>query len=193
MYNSQSILNLRSKLRRELLAYYFANPKANPHLRELARLLSVDPANLSRELATLEREGLLTSTTQGRQKYFCLNRAYPLFEECRGIVFKTVGLVGYLRDALMQVEGITEAYLYGSFARNQADALSDIDVLIIGEPDAEELESTIGKLERRLHREIKYTLFDPKEFRARRAKNDSFLLDVLRQKKIALFPLDEKA
>lgn len=180
------MLNFRSELRQKLLGYYFTNPKANHYLRELADLLGVDPANLSRELRRLEREGLFVSQHRGLQKYFRLHPKYPLYEEVRRIVFKTVGVLGQLRGALQKVGGVTEAYLYGSFARNQQDASSDIDVLLIGRPKAEELETTIQKLERQLGREINYIVLGPKEFRTRRARQDAFLEDIWRHKKISL-------
>jgi predicted transcriptional regulator with HTH domain len=103
------MLYLRSQLRRKPLAYCFTNPAGEHYLRELAELLKVDPANLSRELRTLERERLFASRTRGRQKYFRLNRRYPLYEEMRRIVFKTIGVAGQLRDVLSSTGGITEA------------------------------------------------------------------------------------
>lgn len=178
--------NLRSKLRRELFAYYFTNPGAGHHLRELAGLLDADPGNLSRELSRLENQGLFSSERRGRQKYFYLNRRYPLYEELRRIVFKTVGAVGKLRDELEQIRGIREAHLYGSFARDQQDAASDIDLLIIGKPNAEELEEIVRKLERRLHRELNYTVMSPEEFKARRAAKDAFLADIWKHARISL-------
>ncbi len=180
------MLDLRSKLRQKLLGYYFTNPSASHYLRELAELLEGDPANLSRELRRLEREGVFVSEKRGKQKYFRLNRDYPLYQEVRRIVFKTVGAVGQLRNALQQVTGIGEAYLYGSFAKNQQDAASDIDILVIGKPKAEELEGAIRKLERQLGREINYTLLSPEEFKTRRVDKDAFLEDVWRGKKISL-------
>jgi len=44
--------------RQQLLAYYFTNPTARHHLRDLAERLSIDPSNLSKELGRLERDGL---------------------------------------------------------------------------------------------------------------------------------------
>jgi DNA-binding transcriptional ArsR family regulator len=74
------MLDMRSKARQKLLAYYFTNPTTRHHLRDLAERLSVDPSNLSKELSRLEREGLFRSEVSGRQKYFQLNREYPLFK-----------------------------------------------------------------------------------------------------------------
>jgi len=180
------MINLRSKLRRKLFVHFFTNPEANHYGRELARLLDVDPKNLSSELARLETEGLFASEVRGQQKYFRLNRNHPLYEEFRRIVFKTIGVVGQLRSTLAHMQGVEEAYLYGSFARNQEDAESDIDVLIVGEPNAEKLEEVIRKLERQLGREINYTLMGPKEFKTRQKKKDAFLADIWRHKKINL-------
>ena len=180
------MINLRSKLRQGLLGYYFTNPATSHYLRELAGLLDEDPANLSRELARLESQGLFVSEKRGLQKYFRLNRNYPLYEEVRRIVLKTVGAVGQLRNSLKNIPGIQRAYLYGSFAENRQDALSDIDLLVIGNPEAEELEEAVRKIERQLCREVNYTLFSPEEFRARRAERDAFLRDVWRRKTISL-------
>jgi len=76
--------------------------------------------------------GLFWSEVSGRQKYFQLNRAYPLFDEVRKIVAKTIGAAPVIAQSLKRIDGIDEAYLYGSFARNQQGAASDIDVLMIG-------------------------------------------------------------
>src|SRR6202171_1592752 len=157
------MLDLRSKARQRLLAYYFTNPAARLHLRDLAERLSIDPSNLSKELGRLEREGLFRSEVSGRQKYFQLNRDYPLFDEVRSIVAKTIGAVPLITQSLKKVEGIEGAYLYGSFARNQQDAASDIDVLVIGVPREEVLAEIVRKLERRLRREVNYTVLTPKE------------------------------
>src|SRR5579863_2398261 len=142
------MLELRSKARRKLLAYYFTDPAARHHLRDLAQRLKVDPSNLSKELGRLEREGLFRSEMSGRQKYFQLNRAYPLFKEVRGIVAKTIGAVPLIAGSLKKINGIDEAYLHGSFARGQQDAADDIDVLVIGTPRGRVLAKVVRILER---------------------------------------------
>jgi predicted nucleotidyltransferase len=180
------MLDLRSKARQRLLVYYFTNPKARHHLRDLAERLSIDPSNLSKELGRLEREGLFRSEESGRQKYFQLNREYPLFREVRSIVAKTIGAVPLITQSLKTIKGISEAYLYGSFARNQQDAASDIDVLVIGSPHEEVLVEAVGMLERRLGREINYTVLTPKEFESRRARKDAFLESVWPNKRVQL-------
>jgi len=187
------MLDLRSKARQRLLAYYFTNPAARLHLRGLADRLSIDPSNLSRELRRLEREGLFRSEVIGRQKYFQLSREYPLFDEVRSILVKTIGAAPLIAQSLRKLEGIGEAYLYGSFARNQQDAASDIDVLVIGVPRSEALAEAVRKLERRLGREINYTVLTRKEFDSRRTRKDVFFENIWQNKRVSLIAPNEKA
>jgi predicted nucleotidyltransferase len=184
--DSYYMFDLRSKARQRLLAYYFTNPTARHHLRDLAERLDIDASNLSKELRRLETEGLFRSDVNGRQKYFQLNRKYALFDEVRGIVTKTIGAAPLIAQSLRKIEGLSEAYLYGSFARNQQDASSDIDVLLIGDPRQEILAEAVRNLERHLGREINYTILTPIEFEARRAQKDAFLENVWQNKRVAL-------
>jgi predicted nucleotidyltransferase len=180
------MLDLRSKARQRLFSYYFTNPTARHHLRDLAGRLGIDPSNLSKDLGRLEREGLFRSEVSGRQKYFQLNREYPLFGEVRSIVAKTIGAVPLITQSLKKIEGVEEAYLYGSFARNQQDATSDIDVLVVGKPKGEALAEAMQRLERQLGREINYTILTRKELDVRRARKDPFLENVWHNKRISL-------
>jgi predicted transcriptional regulator len=86
------MINLRSGLHRSLLGYYFANPEAEHYLRELSRLLSHDVANLSRELNRLTRNGIFIASLRGRQKFFRLNRAHPLFRKFHDLVLEMIDL-----------------------------------------------------------------------------------------------------
>jgi predicted nucleotidyltransferase len=180
------MLDFRSKARRRLLAYYFTNPASRLHLRDLAGRLDIDASNLSKELQRLEREGLFRAEVSGRQKYFQLDRKYPLFAEVRSIVAKTIGAVPHVAQSLKKMEGIEEAYLYGSFARNQLDTSSDIDILVIGNPDGAGLAEAMRKLGRQFGRDINYTVLTRKEFAARRARKDAFLENVWHNQRVTL-------
>src|ERR1700689_1207747 len=129
------MIALRSALRRKLLAFFYSNREARLHVRELARVLEADSTNLSRELARLEREGLLQSEVEGRQRYYCLNRHYPYLKPLFAMLQGSIGIQPALKRALEAVPDIQSAWLYGSFAKDEADAASDIDLLIVGLPD----------------------------------------------------------
>jgi predicted nucleotidyltransferase len=83
--------------------------------------------------------------------------------------------------------------LYGSFARNQQDTVSDIDVLVIGSPRSDTLAEAVRKLERQLGRDLNYTVLTRKEFVSRRHRKDAFLEDVWHNRRVSLVTADEKA
>jgi predicted nucleotidyltransferase len=139
----------------------------------------------------LEREGLFRAEVSGRQKYFQLNRKYPLYREVRSIIAKTIGAAPLIAQSVKSIEGIEEAYLYGSFARNQQDAASDIDVLVIGKPRGETLAEVMGKLERQLGRDVNYTVLSRDEFESRRARKDAFLENFWHNKRVSLMATQE--
>ncbi len=178
------MLSLRSDLRRKLLAYFYVNRSARAYVRQLARTLAVDPTNLSRELAQLEREGLLRSEVEGRQRYYSINSQYPYLKAVFTLLEGTVGLVPTLRSSLRRVAGIEHAYVYGSFAKNEADTASDIDLLVVGKPDGAGLAEEVAKAEKVLNREISYTVLKPRELERKLAAGDPFLTDVWRGKRI---------
>jgi predicted nucleotidyltransferase len=180
------MISLRSAARRQLLVYFFMNPRARHHVRELATTLGLDASNLSKELRRLEHEGLFRSETSGRQKYVELNRDYALLNEIRAIVMKTAGAVPSLAGALETVPGIEAAWLYGSFASGRQDSLSDVDVLIVGVPRAQALAESVRRVERKLGREVNYIVLTREELKRRREEKDPFLEEVWRHKRIAL-------
>ena len=102
------------------------------------------------------------------------------------IVTKTIGATHLITQTLKRIEAIDEAYLYGSFASNQQDAASDIDVLVIGSPREEVLAQAMQRLERQLGREINYTVLTPKESELRRSQKDAFLENVWQNKRVSL-------
>jgi predicted nucleotidyltransferase len=180
------MLSLRSELRRKLLAYFYANRSARVYVRQLASALDVDSTNLSRELARLEREGLLHSEIEGKQRYYGINQQYPYLKAVLSLLQGTVGIVPTLKSVLHHVPGIDKAYLYGSFAKNEADASSDIDLLIIGQPDANDLVKEISRLEKSINREVSYTVLKSQELKRKLAAHDPFLTDVWQGKRIEL-------
>ena len=139
------MISLRSDLRRRLLTYFYVNRSARPYVRQLAGELSVDSTNLSRELARLEREGLLRSEIEGRQRYYSINPTYPYLKPVFALLQGSIGIPPMLKEALKRVSGIQAASIYGSVAKDEADARSDIDVLIVGQPDQAQLAAQIRR------------------------------------------------
>ncbi|KKQ67778.1 MAG: polymerase beta domain protein region protein [Candidatus Peregrinibacteria bacterium GW2011_GWF2_38_29] len=87
----------KSKLTQSLFTYFFLNPEKELYLRELARTLSCDAANLDKTLKKLEKEGLFKSEFHGKQKYYSLNTSFPLYDEYKKIIEKSFGVQKFFR------------------------------------------------------------------------------------------------
>lgn len=179
------VLSLRSKVTRRVLADLFLRQEGSFYVNELARRLSLDSGNLTRKLRELESLGLLKSDSRGRERYYSLNKNYPLINEYRKIILKTVGVEASLRHLLSQVAGVKKAYIYGSYAKDSMNAASDIDLLVVGEHRILDLQKRIAGLQTQLSREINMTSLSIKEYEAKK-KSDPFIRSIENNRKIRL-------
>jgi predicted nucleotidyltransferase len=134
----------------------------------------------------MEGAGLLSSRRLGRLKLYKLNVSNPLYPELAGIVKKTVGLEDLVRGRLAGLDGVEAACIYGSFARGEERAGSDVDVLVIGRVDEKQLIGAVKDLEKQLQREINYSLYAKDEWAKKRDSRDSFVVEVLKRPRLAL-------
>ena len=180
------MISLRSKVAVKILNYFFINPEACHYINELARILGLDPKNTNTKLKELEKAGFLKSEFSGKQRYFCLSKEFPLFEEYKNIVLKTAGVESELRKILLKVPKIKEAYLFGSYAKGRMDEMSDIDLLVVGDHSVLTLQKEINKIQKEAGREINAISFSEKEFEQKKETNNSFLKKVFSEKYIKL-------
>ncbi len=78
------------------------------------------------------------------------------------------------------------AFIYGSYAKAKENYLSDIDIIIIGAPNEDELVKKLDKLEEKLQRDINYKLYTLNEFKKDVRESEPFVLEVLKDKKIMI-------
>ena len=176
----------KSKARTAIFQLYFANTESSYYLRELERIFDVPVSILRKELMRLRAEGVFLSEKKGNLLYYRLNTSFPLFEELKSIVRKTIGVEGLLRDAVTAIDGVDTAFMYGSFAKGKEKALSDVDLCIVGHIDEDQLIDKINTIEKSINREINYTLFSPEELEKRISDKDGFILDLIDGIKIML-------
>ena len=172
------MISLRSSITQKLLNYFFINPDEERYVNDLARKLKVDPKNLSNKLKELEKEGLFCSENKGQEKYYRLNTKFPLFNEYKSIVLKTVGIEFILKEALGKIRGVKEAYLFGSYAKNNMDSGSDIDLLVIGSQSALEVQKITLGIMNDIGREVNVIDMDCAEFEERKKKDDFFIKEI---------------
>lgn len=177
---------ITSKSRVKILTWFVSHPGGRFHYRQLIKTLDLSAPSVRKELKRLEDAGLLMSVREANVRFYSVNQEHFLYPEIKSIVFKTVGVADFLRQALQEIGDIEAAFIYGSVAKNVEDAKSDIDVMVIGDVDVDKLHETVAKAEESLGREVNPTVFDRKEWRKRIASKQSFVTDVLRNPKIFL-------
>jgi predicted nucleotidyltransferase len=179
---------LFGKGRGAILALLYGHPDQSFYYRQITRQLNaVSAGTLQRELDTLSRLGLIERSTVGKQVFYRANRNHPVFPELRALVTKTVGAVEVLRSALVPLaDRITLAFIYGSMARQDEKAESDIDLLIVGQVTLEELLTRVGDLETSLGRAVNPTVYSVAEFKTKLAGGNHFLNSVARGDKVFL-------
>lgn len=180
-------------VRQRVLALLFASPHRSFYANELITLARSGKGAVQRELASLLAAGLVTVREQGNQKHYQANAASPVFAELRGLVLKTVGLADVLRAALAPLAAqIAAAFVYGSVARHEDTAASDVDVLVISDSlGYAELFGALESAAQVLGRAINPTLYTHDELARRRAQDNAFVTRVLAQPRIWLLGDEE--
>jgi predicted nucleotidyltransferase len=172
------------KTRRGILAATYGQPQRWWYLSELAQQLNTTPSSLQRELQSLVSICILRQRRDGRRTYFQAETESPIFDELCGIITKTLGIAEALRDALSKFgDSVACAFLYGSVARRQEHALSDVDLMVIGSVGLSELSPPLRALEKKFGREINATCYSPEEFRNKVEAENHFVMNVLRSDK----------
>jgi predicted nucleotidyltransferase len=175
---------LLTKTQAELLKLFLTNPDRSFYMQEIGRILGKKPGIFQRTLNNMVLEGILISEYRANARYFKANKDYPLYNELKSIVFKTVGVQGGIKDILEEIGNVKFAFIYGSYAKARETYLSDIDIAIIGNPDEDRLVKELDRLEGKLQREINYKLYTLKEFKKEIKENEPFVLEILRDKKV---------
>lgn len=155
------------------------------HVRELARLTGTTPGTLHKELARLAETGLLLREKQGNQVRYRANRDCPVFAELAGLFRKTSGVVGVLADALRTLSPAPElALVFGSIARGDENARSDVDLLVIGDCSFGDAVKALHPVQEQLQREINPVIYSAAEFVRRIADKDAFIGKLLADPKL---------
>ena len=171
-------------VRGEILAATLTQPDKWWYLSELAQFLRTTPSSLQRDLKALVDGGILQQRREGTRVYFKADTRSPVFADVRGLVEKTAGLLPTLKRLLEQFDTrVDVAFVYGSIARGEEHATSDVDLLVIGTVGLAELAPALRKVEEHLGREVNVTSYSQAEFRTKVVAGDHFLTEVLRGSK----------
>ncbi|MCX6797618.1 MAG: hypothetical protein NTX66_00120 [Candidatus Falkowbacteria bacterium] len=183
-----------SELRARILKKILASPEEKYYSQALGRDLKVALNPLRRELDNLEKLGLIVALTEiiaadgkkpkKEKKFFMVNRNFLLFNELKALFSKAqLFFVQEFLGRLAKITNLKYFVLTGQFSGNST---AITDMLIIGRLRREKFLPLIADLEKKLGREINFTIMDEAEFHYRRDIMDIFLYNILNNNKIVI-------
>jgi len=157
---------LRSQQQGEILALLLGDPDLELSLTEIAARTGTPHPSVHREIARAERAGLVLTRKVGNTRLVRANTASPYYTGLAEVLTRAFGVPAVLAEVLEPVNGIAAAYIYGSWAarhegRTGQRPVGDIDVLILGEPDRDQLYAALSDAEEHLGRPVQATIRGP--------------------------------
>lgn len=136
-------------------------------LTDLAGRAGLAYPTAHREVARLLDAGILTERQVGRTRLIRADDNSPLVEPLRKILLVISGPVVLLADELRRIDGVESALIYGSFAARltgiRGPAPSDIDLMVVGAPDADEVYAACDRVQEAVGRPVNPTILTPEE------------------------------
>lgn len=147
----------RSRITCAVLTHTYVGDAENS-VGELAEAAGTDSGTMAREVSRLEQAGVLSSRHVGRTKLVRANQTAPFYGPLRDLVTIILGPAQVLAEELSHLNGIEEAAVFGSWAARMrgepGPAPVDIDLLVIGRPDRDDLHEATARARSRLAREV---------------------------------------
>jgi predicted nucleotidyltransferase len=176
---------LSSKIRAEIFRNLFGIAHdTSLHMREIERRTGFAIGTVQTELKKLQRLDIVSRLKDGNRVYYRANTAHPLYPCIRELVLKTCGLVDVIKEAIDNEKGIKVAFVFGSLAKQEEKAHSDVDLMVVGDIGLRKLTGLLIDVAGKVGREINPHIFSEKEFVKRKKEQDHFLNQVLESPKI---------
>jgi predicted nucleotidyltransferase/DNA-binding HxlR family transcriptional regulator len=174
---------LSSRARAEIFRLLFSGTGEELHVREIERRSGLNDSTLRQELRKLVRLDLVRSRRDSNRVYYRAKTENPLYPEIRNLVLKTSGLADVLKSALAD-KRIRVAFVFGSVARGEEKAGSDVDLMVIGQLGLRDLSRLLSGIEEKIGREVNPYVLHDAEFQKRVRTKEQFVSRVMESPKI---------
>lgn len=170
----------------KVLGLLFTRPEKSFYMKEIIRSTGMGVATIKRELDRMLSAGIISMNKVGNQHHYQANTECPIYDELIGIVRKTFGLVDVLESALAPLsDQIDFAFVYGSFAKGNPTARSDVDLMVIADDLAlSDVMKVLMEAEHSLSRKINPSIYDHAELILRWRDGNAFVTRVMEQHKL---------
>lgn len=181
-----------SRVRIKILKLFLTSPGKIFHVREMVRRTEEEINAVRRELAHLEKAGMVTKEPRANRLYYTFRRDYPLYFEFLELIAKTTGIGLDILKNKAKLGKIKFAMLAGSFVRGLPALPGKVDLLVVGNIVLPELSQIVRSEEVRRDREINYTVVTKEEFEFRKKRRDPFILEILAGSRVMIIGDEEE-
>lgn len=182
---------ITSKSRVKLLEVFLSDPSQMYHVRGLVRLTGDEINAVRRELAFLEKKGILQKEPRANRVYYSFNKNYPFYYDLLRLGSKTLGLGNNILKNRVKLGKLKYAMFSGKFVRRIKDDPEEVDLLVVGTVVLPELSLLVREEEKKLNSEINYTVMSEDEFAFRKKKRDPFIHSILSGSRLMLIGDEE--
>lgn len=181
-----------SRVRVKILQLFLTSPEELFHVREIVRRVSEEINAVRRELARMEKFGMVSSEWRANRRLYRFKKDYLFYKELLGLVSKTSSLGGNIVRGKVKLGKIKYAFLSTRFLKGGKAGTEDVDLLIVGQIILPELQAIVADEQAKREAEINYSFMDEAEFQFRVRRRDPFILRVLIQPKVMLIGDEEE-
>lgn len=181
-----------SRVRVKILQLFFLSPGKIFHVREIVRRCNEEINAVRRELAHLEKVGVMTKERRANRLFYSVRRDYPLYFDLLELIVKTAGLGGDILKNKVKLGRIKYAMISGRFARGIVRGGNDVDLLIVGKVVLPELSQIVRQEEIKRESELNYTVMTEEEFDFRKKRRDPFVLEILKGARVMVIGDEEE-
>jgi hypothetical protein len=175
-----------SKVRVKILQVFLSSPNELFHVRGLVRKTNEEINAVRRELARMEKAGMVKKEARGNRLYYWFRKDYVFYFDLLSLVTKTTGLGKAIIANRNKLGKIKFAMLSGKLVRNLEHTKDEVDFLLVGKVVLPELANIVRQEEGRTEREINYTVMTEEEFEFRKRRHDPFITQILLGSRIML-------
>jgi predicted nucleotidyltransferase len=156
---------LRSRVTGALLALLYLHPDRDYSLTEAGTAIGASPKVMSTETDRLVTAGLVREARRGQARLIRAETSGPVSGPLTDLLAVTYGPLPVLSDLLSGLSGVEQAYIYGSWAARYLGEPGrvphDVDVLVIGAVDENDLYDIAREAESNLDREVNISTVSP--------------------------------
>ena len=170
-----------------VLCLFLTRPEHSFYQREISEITGHSLLQVQHALERIEKTDLISREKNGNRIYYQAKRSHPAFPDLQQAFLKTDALAISLIQALEPINNQVElAFVFGSLAKGNATADSDIDLFLLGDIGLKEVSAAMAEASDNLRREFNPVIMTPSSYRQRLREENRFAIELMNSPKIWL-------